>query len=57
MDGQLEYAVERIEGESTSKRGRGQSRQYLVKWLGYEKREWQPARNLEDTIALDDWET
>lgn len=56
VDGELEYAVERIEGERTVRRGRGQIRQYLVKWLGYEKREWQPARNLEDTIALDNWE-
>jgi hypothetical protein len=56
VDGELEYVVERIEGERTVKRGRGKQRQYLVKWLGYEQRDWQPAQNLEDTVALDVWE-
>ena len=56
IDGELEYVMERIEGERTVKRGRGKQRQYLVKWLGYEQRDWQPAQNLEDTVALDIWE-
>jgi hypothetical protein len=43
IDGELEYVVKRIEEEHTIKRGRGTQRQYLVKWLGYEQRDWQPA--------------
>ena len=53
VDGQLEYVVDRIEGERLVRRGRGHQRQYLVKWMGYDKRDWQPAANLEDTVALD----
>ena len=56
IDGELEYVVERIEGERTVKRGHGKQRQYLVKWLGYEQQDWQLAQNLEDTVALDIWE-
>ncbi|KAE8548987.1 hypothetical protein EYB25_009370 [Talaromyces marneffei] len=56
IDGEEEWVVERIEAERSVKRGRGYSRQYLVKWLGYAERQWVPARNLEDTIALDSWE-
>ena len=36
------------------KRGRGgpQKLEYLVKWKGYAKPNWQPAKNMEDTEAL-----
>lgn len=56
IDGELEYLVESIDDERTRKRGRGFSHEYLVKWVGYDVRQWIPAKNLEDTEALDKWE-
>jgi hypothetical protein len=56
VDGEMEYLVERIEGERVRKRGRGQSREYLVKWVGYDDRSWVHERQLEDAEALDVWE-
>ena len=52
VDGEMEYLVERIEGERVRKRGRGQSREYLVKWVGYDDRSWVHERQLEDAEAL-----
>jgi hypothetical protein len=37
IDEELEYVVERIEGEHTIKQGHSTQRQYLVKWLGYKQ--------------------
>ena len=44
VDGQLEYEVERILGH----RSRGRSRQYLVRWRGYDASEdtWQSEDSL-----------
>ena len=35
--------------------GKRKKKEYLVKWLGYPTPDWQPAENLEDTEALQDW--
>jgi hypothetical protein len=52
VEGEAEYVVEGILEE----RGRGNRKQYLVKWEGYPDPTWEPASNLEDTEALDEWE-
>ena len=57
IDGEPEYLVEKIMAEKLQKRGRGFQTQYEVKWKGYAETTWCSARNLEDNIALDEWET
>jgi hypothetical protein len=56
VDGEEEFFVEEILNERKQRWGRGFRHQYLVKWKGYQRPEWTAARNLEDTIALDEWE-
>jgi len=55
VDNELEYGVEEIMAERVVRRGRGQRKEYLVKWAGYATPTWEPSANLEDTIALDDY--
>jgi hypothetical protein len=52
-NGREEHVIERILDER--KRGRGW--QYLVRWKGYGAGddEWLPRREIEETIALDEW--
>jgi hypothetical protein len=57
IDGELEYTVEKIMAEKVQKKGRGFFKQYEVKWKGYAETTWCPARDLEDNMALDEWET
>jgi hypothetical protein len=38
------YKVEKI----LEKRKKGNSYEYLVKWVGYEEPDWQPAKNLKN---------
>ncbi|GAA5830400.1 hypothetical protein JCM3770_006073, partial [Rhodotorula araucariae] len=54
VEGAAEYEVEAIVDE----RGRGTGRRYLVKWVGYPSSDntWEPRWNVEDTVALDEWE-
>ena len=52
-DGEEEYLVERILQQRT-RRG---NKEYLVKWTGYLRPTWEPEINLEDSAALDEWET
>ncbi|GAA5826141.1 hypothetical protein JCM3770_004056, partial [Rhodotorula araucariae] len=54
VEGAAEYEVEAIVDE----RGRGTGRRYLVKWVGYPPSDntWEPRWNVEDTVALDEWE-
>jgi transposase InsO family protein len=49
----VEYEVEKILDE---KRGRGQSKWYLVKWVGYTEPTWEPFSFVQDLQALDLWE-
>ena len=51
--GQEEHVIERILDE----RRRGRGWQYLVRWKGYGPGddEWLPRREIEETIALDEW--
>ena len=51
-----EYHVKRILDERRKRWGRGYRHQYLIKWVGYDKPTWEPAREFKDTIALDEWE-
>ena len=56
--GEEEWTVERVVKQRTVKHGRNQTRvEYLVKWRGYPEWEmtWEPARNLADTQALDEF--
>ena len=52
-DGREEHVIERILDE----RRRGRGWQYLVRWKGYGPGddEWMPRREVEETIALDEW--
>ena len=50
---EVEYKVERI---LDKKRGRGQAKWYLVKWVGYLEPTWEPFSFVQDLRALDDWE-
>jgi len=48
-----EWEVEKIEGSRTTKG----SIEYLVKWLGYEERSWEPVEHLENAKgAIEDWQ-
>jgi transposase InsO family protein len=50
-----EYGVEAILSAKNA-RGRGNKRQVLVKWIGYDNPTWEPLSQLEGTRALDDFE-
>ena len=52
-DGREEHVIERIVDE----RRRGRGWQYLVRWKGYGPGddEWFPRREVEETVALDQW--
>jgi hypothetical protein len=52
-NGMEEHVIERILDE----RRRGRGWQYLVRWKGYGPGddEWMPRREVEETIALDEW--
>jgi hypothetical protein len=52
-NGEEEHVIERILDE----RRRGRGWQYLVRWKGYGQSddEWLTRRELEETIALDEW--
>ena len=52
-NGQEEHVIERILDE----RRRGRGWQFLVRWKGYGPGddEWLPRRDLEETVALDEW--
>ena len=52
-NGQEEHVIERILDE----RRHGRGWQYLVRWKGYGPGddEWMPRREIEETIALDEW--
>jgi hypothetical protein len=48
IDGDIEFEVETILSHRDKKRGRGTTREYLVKWTGYgpEHNTWEPERHL-----------
>jgi hypothetical protein len=52
-DGREEHVIERVLDE----RRRGRGWQYLVRWKGYGPGddEWLPRREVEETVALDEW--
>jgi len=54
--GQEEWEVEKIIGRRIIKRGRNNTTQYLVKWLGYPNEEstWEPEKNLRKSKSLID---
>lgn len=52
-----EYEVEKILKDRTLRRGKGSQKQYLVKWTGYAEPTWEPATALENTAALDAYES
>jgi len=54
IDGELEYEIEEIVNESYVANAR-KPYQYEVKWKGYAKTTWEPAKEVEETIALDNW--
>lgn len=56
IEGEKEWLVERILCARWQKRGRGKTRQCLVKWIGYSKPNWEPLSAVEDTEALDRFE-
>lgn len=56
VNGYEESVVEEIMAEKIRKGERGRSLCYEVKWAGYAITTWEPAVNLEDTVALDRWE-
>lgn len=57
VGGEEEFSVDYIVDEKVVRRGRGRQHLYLVKWTGYDRPEWTDARNMEDTLALDEWES
>ncbi len=57
VNGIEEFGVEQILGKRIVRRGRGQQHQVLVKWTGYADPTWEPETALQDTIALEAYET
>ena len=58
VDGQEEWYVEKILKERLVDRGfLGKQKKYYVKWRGYQRPTWAWREDIEDTIALDEWET
>ena len=56
VDGEEEWAVQRILCARTSRRGRGYIRECLVQWRGYWRPTWERVTNLLETEALDTYE-
>lgn len=56
-DGEEEQIVEKILRAEKRKRGRGFRREVLVKWKHFEEPNWEPRYNLDDTEALDIFES
>jgi len=57
VDGQEEWHVEKILKERLVDRGfLGKQKKYYVKWRGYQRPTWAWREDIEDTIALDEWE-
>jgi hypothetical protein len=54
-DGNLEWEIEDIVGERVKRVGRGQRKEYLVKWVGYAMCSWERESFLEEAEALDRW--
>ena len=52
---QTEYSMESIIGEKRG-RGRGGSKRYLVKWVGFRKPTWEPWDFMKDLVVLNVWE-
>jgi hypothetical protein len=57
VEGEEEYVIKDIVAEQLKRRGRGWKLYYDVKWKGYHRTSLEPVENLEDTEALDRWET
>lgn len=55
VDGEPEWEVEHLAGERWKKVGRGYRHEFRVKWKGYSRELWYPARDFEATAALDSW--
>ena len=55
VDNELEYRIDEILANRLVRRGRGQRREYLVKWSGYAEPTWEPSTNLEETAALESY--
>jgi len=51
-----EWEIEEILQAETRRVGRGTQRWALVKWVGYARPTWEPVANLEETIALIEFE-
>lgn len=54
--GEEEFEIEKILRHKDTRKGRGNYRQYLVKWIGYAEPTWEPAATLQETAALDAYE-
>ncbi|KAI0996798.1 hypothetical protein K3495_g11383, partial [Podosphaera aphanis] len=54
---ETEYEIDSILRARTIRRGRGSFRQGLVKWAGWKEHTWEPVENLQDTEALEKFET
>lgn len=51
-----EWQVEKILCARHKKKGRGRTREVLVKWVGYHDPTWEPLKKMADVAALDDFE-
>jgi hypothetical protein len=54
-DGEPEYAVEDIVAEKARRRGCGQQKLHMVKWVGYAQCTWETEDIVENLEALDNW--
>lgn len=54
--GEKEYEVQSILRARTVRRGRGNFRQVLVKWVGWAEPTWEPVDYVKDTVALEKFE-
>jgi hypothetical protein len=54
-DGEPEYAVEDNVAEKIRRRGHGQQKLYMVKWVGYAHSTWETEDVVENLEALNNW--
>ena len=54
VEGEEEWEIEEIMGKREKRRGRGRTKEYLVKWVGYAKPDWTNARGKPQIVSINE---